>query len=256
MCSWVSRDNSLHDLNRLLDCKICVHEQCKKRAPVPCLPSFPTPGRNANARLALRDFCPSSTPFIPALLIRCICAIEKDRLNTEGLYRVPGSIKYLLCFFNSYFRSREETRRLFKEFNSVKFIPDLSREPTEVITGCIKMFLFKLKDPLIPRSSYAEFMQSADDDDKLAEAIGELPEPNRDTIAYLCLHLQKVAMNSAQNKMTVENLACCLAPTILGNNGDTLNTLGYGAQSVDPFDEVGRSLFTSESLPDSHRGFQ
>jgi Rac GTPase-activating protein 1 len=81
-----------------LACKICVHEQCKKRAPVPCLPasSFPTtPGRNFDAKLALPDYCPANPPFIPAMLIRCVCALEKNCLNKEGLnkegiYHVSG----------------------------------------------------------------------------------------------------------------------------------------------------------------------
>lgn len=81
-------------LNVFLDCKICIHEQCRKRAPMPCLPpaSFPTPGRNADSRIPLRGYCPTLPPYIPGLLIRCICALEKDRLNTEGIYRIPGFV--------------------------------------------------------------------------------------------------------------------------------------------------------------------
>lgn len=101
---------------------------------------------------------------------------------------------------------------------------------------------------MIPRSSYGEFLKAADDDDKLTDAIEELPEPNRDTMAYLCLHLQKVVMNAAQNKMTVENLATVLCPTILGNNGEVLNTLGYAGNSCDPFAEVSRQRFVLERL--------
>jgi len=209
-------------------CKICVHDQCKKRAPVPCLPasSFPTtPGRNNDAKLALPDYCPVNPPFIPALLIRCICALEKDRLNMEGIYRVPGS--------------KEDVMRLYKEFS--KFIPNLTLEPTEVITSCIKMFLRRLKEPLIPRSSYTEFMRSADDDEKLIESIGDLPETNRDTLAYLCLHLQKVATNSSVNKMPVENLALSLCPTILSNSSSA-------PQSGDPYEEAARQRFVLERL--------
>ncbi|KAI6190967.1 hypothetical protein M3Y97_00176100 [Aphelenchoides bicaudatus] len=221
-------------------CKICIHEKCRKRAPVPCLPpaSFPTPGRNADTKLPLRGYCPNAPPYIPALLIRCICELEKNRLSTEGIYRIPGN--------------REDTNRLYKEFNNSNYIPNLSSEATEVITSCIKLFLKKLKDSLIPRSSYNEFMK-ADDDDRLAEALGELPDPNRDTLAYLCLHLQKVAMNAAQNKMTIENLAAILCPTILGNNAE-LNTLGYaGGRNIDqtrndPFEEVARQRIVLERL--------
>jgi len=211
-------------------CKVCVHENCKSKVPLPCLPasSFSnTPGRN-DTRRALPDFCPTNPPFIPALLIRCIIELEKDRLNTEGIYQVAGS--------------KEEILRLYKEFS--KSVPNLTLESTEVITGCIKMFLRKLKEPLIPRSSYNEFMQSADDDEKLIEALEDLPDTNRDTLAYLCLHLQKVVSNSRVNKMTVENLAAGLCQSILSSNA--LNTSGYVSKNNDPFDEAVRQRVVLE----------
>ena len=39
------------------------------------------------------------------------------------------------------------------------------------------------------------------------QAISELPLPNRDTLAYLILHLQNVAENKSRNQMNVDNLA-------------------------------------------------
>ena len=39
------------------------------------------------------------------------------------------------------------------------------------------------------------------------QAISELPRPNRDTLAYLIIHLQAVAYNSAINKMDADNLS-------------------------------------------------
>lgn len=92
-------------------------------------------------------------------------------------------------------------------------------------------------------------MKAAHDDDRLIEAISELPEPNRDTLAYLCLHLQKVAMNSAKNKMPIENLAISLCPTILSTNSNLpLNTLGYNGQRPEEYDEVDRQRFVLERL--------
>lgn len=75
-----------------------------------------------------------------------------------------------------------------------------------------------MQEPLIPTSSYKEFVNAVEknDLDMMLAAIAELPIPNRDTLAYLCLHWQKVAANSHENQMPLENLATCLGPTIVG----------------------------------------
>jgi Rac GTPase-activating protein 1 len=71
----------------------------------------------------------------------------------------------------------------------------------------------------------------ATDDERLIQAVGELPEPNRDTLAYICLHLQRVAANSARNRMEVDNLASILCPTILGDN--IANMTKYGGNLLE-----------------------
>ena len=48
------------------------------------------------------------------------------------------------------------------------------------------------------------------------QAVSELPLPNRDTLAYLIVHLQTIADNSIFNKMDKDNLAVIMGPTILG----------------------------------------
>lgn len=71
---------------------------------------------------------------------------------------------------------------------------------------------------MIPTSSYKEFIDAVEknDEELLTAAISELPIPNRDTLAYLCVHWQKVAENQSVNQMPLENLATCLGPTIVG----------------------------------------
>ena len=47
------------------------------------------------------------------------------------------------------------------------------------------------------------------------QAVSELPRPNRDSLAYLILHLQRVA-DSGECKMSAENLSTVMGPTIVG----------------------------------------
>ncbi len=59
------------------------------------------------------------------------------------------------------------------------------------------------------------------DEDGLAstlEAIACLPPPNKDTLAFLILHLQRVAAQHEANKMPLISLAKVFGPTIVGES--------------------------------------
>ena len=49
------------------------------------------------------------------------------------------------------------------------------------------------------------------------KAVAQLPPANKDTLAFLILHLQKVAQHSDDNKMPLSNLAIIFGPTIVGH---------------------------------------
>lgn len=70
-----------------------------------------------------------------------------------------------------------------------------------VICGCIKSFLKGLREPLIPTWLWSVFSKAVVDFDgdsingnilrNLQSAIARLPKANRDTLAFLVLHLQR-----------------------------------------------------------------
>lgn len=72
-------------------------------------------------------------------------------------------------------------------------------------------------------------MQAARDpsNDRLLMAIADLPYPNRDTLAFLCVHLQKVARRANENKMPAENLARCIGVSVLMGGRRDMNTLEH-----------------------------
>jgi len=188
------------------DCKATTHLECKDEVPLPCADSAcRTPTRNQGATIA--DFTPLHAPMVPALIIHCVNEVEARGLSEVGLYRVPGSEK--------------EVKDLKEKFMKGKGCPTLRKYDIHVICGCIKDFLRSLREPLIPPSMWQVFVDAAgnpdstDGESALYQAISELPQPNRDTLAFIILHLQKVS-SCRETKMPLSNLAKILGPTVLG----------------------------------------
>lgn len=78
-----------------------------------------------------------------------------------------------------------------------KSLPTLSNVDIHVICGCIKDFLRSLREPLIPTNLWKDFsnaVQTVDEKTAVHElfaAINKLPQANRDTLAFLVMHLQR-----------------------------------------------------------------
>ncbi|CAD5225860.1 unnamed protein product [Bursaphelenchus xylophilus] len=219
-CVVCNRTVTMQNVLKCKECNLYIHSNCLSRAPRPCLPFADknkkgTPQKKKIPRLA--DLCPSSPPLVPATLIRLIYEIEANRMESEGLYRVPGN--------------RDLVAKLLFTMSS-NIIPQLQNEHTEVLTSAVKKFLMNLKEPLIPNSSYNEFIQASrqESDDSLKKAITDLPDPHKDTLAFLCSHLQKVERFGYANKMTIEILAERMGGAVLrGGRKDSLNSLERGS---------------------------
>lgn len=75
--------------------------------------------------------------------------------------------------------------------------PQLSTEDIHIVCGCIKDFIRSLREPLVSSALWTDFMDAAklsepaDATAAIVQAVSQLPQPNRDTLAFLVLHLQK-----------------------------------------------------------------
>ncbi|KAM9361832.1 rac GTPase-activating protein 1-like [Symphorus nematophorus] len=193
---------------RCQDCRVVTHPECRERCPLPCNPTaVNTPVKNTEATLA--DFAPVTSPQIPVLVIYCIKEIEHRGLHEVGLYRVSGHERLV----------KELKEKLIRG----KTLPLLNKvEDINVITGVLKDFLRNLPEPLLTFHLNKAFMEAAeiqDDGNSLAmlyQTISELPQPNRDTLACLMIHLQKVSQ-SVDTKMDTHNLARVFGPTLVGH---------------------------------------
>ncbi|CAG4955867.1 unnamed protein product [Colias eurytheme] len=182
-------------------CRAQAHPECRALLPLPCVP----PGRaQHNQEGSISDFAPSTPPMVPAILVHCINEIEKRGLTERGIYRVSALDK--------------DVKRLKERFLRGCGSPQLSGEDIHTVCGCVKDFLRGLREPLVSSALWADFLAAAASDDVTAavvQAVSQLPQPNRDTLAFLALHLQRVA-ESPECEMGVENLAKVFAPTVVG----------------------------------------
>ena len=73
----------------------------------------------------------------------------------------------------------------------------LSQVNIHVVTGALKQFLKTLKEPLITFTLWKSFVGICDLNEEMDvqtaiyALVPDLPQPNRDTLAYLILHIQK-----------------------------------------------------------------
>ncbi|XP_022086734.1 rac GTPase-activating protein 1-like isoform X2 [Acanthaster planci] len=192
------------------DCRMVCHPDCQDEAPLPCQPVVltPTKSRPYGPNTQLSDVAPSTSPMVPPLVVQCVAEVERRGMSEEGLYRLSGSERAI--------KELKERAMLGKDLHLDR-TPDINN-----VTGLLKDFLRNLSEPLVTYKLHPTFMRAAalpDPDDCATftyQAISELPLPNRDTLAYIILHLQRVAESPAC-KMGVVNLSRVFGPTIVGH---------------------------------------
>nr|XP_020035930.1 rac GTPase-activating protein 1 isoform X2 [Castor canadensis] len=190
------------------DCRVVSHPECRDRCPLPCIPTLiGTPVKIGEGMLA--DFVSQTSPMIPSIIVHCVNEIEQRGLTETGLYRISGCDRTV--------------KELKEKFLRVKTVPLLSKvDDIHAICSLLKDFLRNLKEPLLTFRLNKAFMEAAeitDEDNSIAamyQAVSELPQANRDTLAFLMIHLQRVAQ-SPNTKMDVANLAKVFGPTIVAH---------------------------------------
>lgn len=194
------------------ECRTCIHQDCRDKFTVSCLPQNTTPTASKTPRClgTISEYSPNCSPMIPALIVHCVNEIETRGLNEAGLYRVSGSDR--------------DVKALKEKFLKNNGIPNIQEVDVHVLCGCVKDFLRSLSEPLIPLALWTVFSNAAQtiptDDDMDAnkdvyKAVEMLPQPNRDTLAYLILHFQRIA-ECPDVKMPLTNFAKIFGPTIIG----------------------------------------
>ncbi|XP_049615803.1 rac GTPase-activating protein 1 isoform X2 [Syngnathus scovelli] len=216
-------------------CRLLSHPECKAKCIQMC--AAPRPAAEATVRMTsvrgwsaaarvhvfapqvpLEALAPSKPPRIPPLLVECVKEIERRGLQERGLYRVPGG--------------ERQVKDLRQRLTAATAPPPRLSEVSDihVLCGVLKDFLRKLKEPLLTFKLHRNFTAASEMSDHqkssgaMFRAIAELPKPNRDTLAFLMLHLHKPVlslcrrvMRSPQCQMDRNNLARVFGPTLMGH---------------------------------------
>ncbi|XP_037999598.1 rac GTPase-activating protein 1-like isoform X2 [Motacilla alba alba] len=224
-------------------CQLLLHTKCQEQCPSLCIPR---PHQHAWPREGvLADFAPSTPPLVPALVVQCVTEVEKRGLTETGLYRVPGAEQLV----------REWKRKLLRAGGALPALSSVT--DIHVVCGVLKDFLRGLKEPLVTFSLHPAFLRAADipddaaGDTALRHVVSKLPPANRDTLAFLMLHLLRVS-HSPDCKMDVLNLSRVFGPTLVGHSSGNPTPLAIMEDTPRQCKVVARLL----SLPPSFwRGF-
>ncbi|KAF8797111.1 Rac GTPase-activating protein 1 like protein [Argiope bruennichi] len=172
------------------NCKMTCHPECKNQCPAICIPLTPCSTKGSESLIS--DYTSSTSSMIPSLIIHCVNEIESRGLKDIGLYRISGMEKEV----------KDIKEKLLKGKNLINL------KKVHIFTPFVEQ-IKKQKDK--NRSLHL-----------LYNLVCDLPQPNKETLAFLMLHLQRVG-ESTNCKMPVDSLARVLGPTIIGYSSPSLS---------------------------------
>ncbi|NXV47714.1 RGAP1 protein, partial [Uria aalge] len=175
-------------------CQLLLHPKCREQCPSPCGPlprhhAWPSEG-------VLADFAPTTPPLVPALVVQCVTEVEARGLTETGLYRVPGAEQLV----------REWKRRLLRAGGALPALGSVA--DIHVVWAALPLTLLHGATTDIPDDAACSTA--------LRHVVSKLPPANRDTLAFLMLHLLRVS-HSPDCKMDVLNLSRVFGPTLVGH---------------------------------------
>ncbi|KDR67998.1 hypothetical protein GALMADRAFT_257554 [Galerina marginata CBS 339.88] len=163
---------------------------------------------------------------VPPIMVKCCEAIEKYGIRSQGIYRVSGMTSKVANL----------RQRLDKDLEAVDLdAPEWSGDINNV-SSVLKMWLRELPVPLMTDSLHQGFIEAAKIENdrlrhiRLHERVNELPDPNYATLKYFLGHLHRINQHSAENSMSMQNLAIVFGPTLFGQQA-SIN--GQGGVMVD-----------------------
>ncbi|CEF60128.1 Rho GTPase-activating protein 92B [Strongyloides ratti] len=143
----------------------------------------------------------------------CAEALFENGMKEQGLFRVPGN------------QNKVKRLRAALDSGAEKEIDDFIHDP-HTICAVLKLYLRELPSKLFPKNLNSGYLKAVDminegKDEQLKFVyylLNQMPEVNRDNIAYLMKFLRNVTEYESVINMNASNLALMLAPNLFDEN--------------------------------------
>ncbi|XP_057378728.1 LOW QUALITY PROTEIN: rho GTPase-activating protein 44-like [Daphnia carinata] len=150
----------------------------------------------------------------------CVITLYETGVDEEGIFRIAGGASKVRKF------------RAALDANLADLGFALELHDVHIVAGILKSYLRELPDPLFTLALYDDWVNAVKSPDQetrlnaLGEVIDKLPESRWNNIRYLIKFFHELSRRHEHNKMTSQNLAIVLAPSLLwspNNSNDTLS---------------------------------
>ncbi|KAI9350182.1 GTPase activating protein [Obelidium mucronatum] len=178
---------------------------------------------------------------VPKIVDRCIQAVERYGLHTQGLYRVSAA----------HHAVQKLRSALDKDDDKVNL--DEWADEISVVSSALKLYFRELPDSLFPKTMYHAFIEAAKLEDErlrlitIHELVNQLNDAHYSTLQALIGHLHNVQSLEAENRMGIQNLAIVWGPTLMDCPD---------ASSFDPSELRLQSRVVETVLANFHRIFE
>ncbi|XP_078522771.1 rho GTPase-activating protein 25 isoform X2 [Lissotriton helveticus] len=164
--------------------------------------------------------------YVPILMEKCADFLRENGLNEEGIFRLPGQDNLV-----------KQLRNAFDAGERPSFDKDTD---VHTVASLFKLYLRELPEPVIPWSQYEDFLSCGQlmntDEDKarqeLLHQVSLLPKDNYNLLSFICRFLHEIQMNSAVNKMSVDNLATIIGVNLIRPKQEDPVTIMQGAPQI------------------------
>lgn len=184
-------------------------------------PTSPTAPEGSTFGIPLDQCLPSlNNQYVPRLVEVCTEIVEKNGLETIGIYRVPGNNAAVTAL-------TEEANRCYDDL----ILIDSRWKDVHVVSSLLKSFFRKMPDSLLTAALYPRFIEADKIEnivsrlERIKKLIKDLPIHHYHTLRHLILHLKTVVEFREYNKMEAKNLAIVFGPTIVRAAEENMETM-------------------------------